>query len=190
MYRTWVQCDLCVIVNQLEENFISLTGSRVSGVTPHRSSHLTYASPNEPFGYCANLAMSTVWELTRGLSLSILRPSALRSIVSRRRGKLGPAVVSPSAATISTCICIFFLYEYYLTMRGYIPWRRGLASAITAEPTARNAFSNNVNGTWPSYAGWLLNERVCLGFVTRRASGRRIWFNFCIWSVRHVFGNL
>lgn len=80
------------------------TGSRVSGVTPQRSSHVTYALPKEPSGYCANLFMSIVVELTRGLSFNTRRPSGLVSIWSLRRGRLGPAVVSPRAATISTVL--------------------------------------------------------------------------------------
>jgi hypothetical protein len=73
----------------------------VSGVTPHRSSQVTYASPNEPSGHRASLSMSIVLELTRGRSLRILRPSGLSSIMSLKRGRTGPAVVSPKAATMS-----------------------------------------------------------------------------------------
>lgn len=78
------------------------TGSRVSGVTPHRSSQVMYARPMVPSGSAASLSISTVLVLIRGRSFKILRPSLSASIVSRRRGRAGPAVKSPTAATMST----------------------------------------------------------------------------------------
>lgn len=81
-----------------------LTGSLESGVTPHRSSHVIYALPKDPSGYSRSLFRSTVVELTRGLSFRILRPSGLSSIRSLKRESVGPAVVSPRAATISIIV--------------------------------------------------------------------------------------
>ena len=79
-----------------------LTGSRVSGVTPVRSSQVMYERPNVPSGSRASASMSTVVVLIRGLSFRICLPSGLLSMMSRKRGRAGPAVVSPNAATIST----------------------------------------------------------------------------------------
>ena len=77
------------------------TGARVSGVTPHRSSQAMYARPNVPSGRLESASMSTVFVVILGRSLSIALPSSLASILSRKRGRTGPAVNSPNAATIS-----------------------------------------------------------------------------------------
>ena len=83
------------------DQFRGRTGSRVSGVTPQRSSHVTYDLPKVPMGSLARASMSTVSELTRGRCFKIRLPSLLSSMMSRRRGKAGPAVVSPKAAIMS-----------------------------------------------------------------------------------------
>ena len=77
------------------------TGSRVSGVTPHRSNQVTYVLPSVFSGIARNLFMSTVFELIRGRCLSIRRPSSVSNILSRSQGSTGPAVVSPRAAIMS-----------------------------------------------------------------------------------------
>lgn len=82
-------------------NSFGRTGSRVSGVTLQRSSHVTYAFPNVPSGSKANFCISTVRVLIRGRSFNILRPSGLASIRSLRAGSTGPDVRSATAATMS-----------------------------------------------------------------------------------------
>jgi len=68
--------------------------------------------------------MSIVLELTLGLSFRILRPSGLESMVSRKRGSAGPAVVSPNAATMS--------------LRGVTPSAlKSLFNGLTASSRAR-----------------------------------------------------
>jgi hypothetical protein len=41
----------------------------------------------------------------------------------------------------------------------YVPPLRGFVSDITAEPTARKAFSNQLSGMCPLYAGWVCNKQ-------------------------------
>ena len=91
---------ICMVYGKLDK-WREPTGSRVSGVTPQRSSHVTYDLPKVPTGSLARASMSTVSELIRGLCFRIRLPSELSSMMSRRRGKDGPAVVSPKAATMS-----------------------------------------------------------------------------------------
>lgn len=45
-------------------------------------------------------------------------------------------------------------------MQADVPPLRGSANDMTADPTARNAFSNQFNGMWPLYAGVVLTRRV------------------------------
>jgi hypothetical protein len=73
----------------------------VSGVTPHLSSQVIYDRPNVPSGSLASTSILTVSELTRGLRFNTRRPSSLLSIMSLRRGRAGPAVVSPKADIMS-----------------------------------------------------------------------------------------
>jgi hypothetical protein len=35
----------------------------------------------------------------------------------------------------------------------HVPPRRGFKRDMTPDPTAKNAFSNQLSGTWPGYAG-------------------------------------
>jgi len=77
------------------------TGALLSGVTPHRSSQVMYERPNVPSGRLESASMSTVCVFILGRSLRIALPSSLASILSRKRGRTGPAVNSPNAATIS-----------------------------------------------------------------------------------------
>lgn len=115
------------------------TGSRESGVTLHTSSHLMYSLPNVPSGSVFSLCRSSVFELMRGRSLRILRPSAESSIVSRNLGSVEPAVVSPRAATMSRAHQQWRKYSNLLW--GGLPPRLGSINAMRAEPTVRNAFS-------------------------------------------------
>lgn len=125
--------------------------------------------------------MSTVSEFTLGRSRSTLRPSGSASMASRQRGREGPAVVSPSAATMSVWV------ETVRKMGQSIPYhclppRRGFARDMRPDPTARNAFSSQLSGICPGYAGsglcgmsglTVASERAVIAkgraFATRRA---------------------
>lgn len=75
---------------------------------------------------------------------------------SLRSERLGPAVVSPSAATISDAPIVF---KKLRTLSRHSPPLRGSVNDTTAEPTVSNAVSNQFNGMWPSYAGVLMKRQ-------------------------------
>ena len=74
---------------------------------------------------------------------------------SLRWERLGPAVVSPSAATISDASFVFRKPE---VSSRHLPPLRGSVNETTADPTVSNAVSNQFNGMWPSYAGVLMKR--------------------------------
>lgn len=112
--------------------------------------------PNVPLGSLLSQTTSTVFELTYGRSLRTLRPSSVESMMSRRWGKAAPAVLSLAAWIIGIgssnrrpCVrneaCQAPVDSQGRAFAG--------GGALRAEPTDKNAYSNQFRGLWPSKAG-------------------------------------